>query len=96
LHGCCFEYEEWQVTTPLEELMRCIEQVSSPLCASQLARTLNRPAEVVEGMLSTLAAMGRIARLEDSQACRWCPLRSGCSRLPAEERFYYNPHVASP
>jgi hypothetical protein len=63
--------------TPLEELVRCIEQVGSPLCASQLARTLNRPVEVVDGMLGTLAALGRIAHLEESQACRWCPLRSG-------------------
>jgi hypothetical protein len=75
---------------PLNEILRHLERARRPLCASQLARAVNAPADVVEGMLKTLHSMGKIGCLSEGQACRWCPLRFACDGLPAEERLYYN------
>ncbi len=79
--------------TLLAALMRCIETVDGPFCASQIAPVVGKPVEVVDGMLGTLAGIGKIAKLDGSSACRWCPLRSGCAGLSAGEQLYYNPAV---
>ncbi|MEJ2012321.1 MAG: FeoC-like transcriptional regulator [Anaerolineales bacterium] len=75
---------------PLNEILRCLDRTSGPLCASQLAQAVNAPTDVVEGMLRTLVSMGRVCCLSEDQACGWCPLRAACDGLPAEERLYYH------
>ena len=77
--------------SPLTALLTYIGRSARPLCAVELARELDKPVEVVEGMLATLEGLGKLAARSEVEACRWCPLRSTCDGLPASARFYSNP-----
>ncbi|MFN2149508.1 MAG: hypothetical protein ACK2T2_14065 [Anaerolineales bacterium] len=80
---------------PLDELLNCINRAGRPLCATEAARTLDKPVDVVAGMLATLEGMGKLASLDQGESCRWCPLRSTCEGLSADECLYYNPATRS-
>ena len=77
--------------TSLNELIDCLAQIDAPLCAVELARQLNQRVEVVDGMLTTLAAMGKLVAIDPHQACRGCPMRSGCQIGYSSEHLYYRP-----
>lgn len=63
----------------LTRILVAIRTAGRPLCLADLQRELGLDAAVLEGMLETLVARGRL-RVEryDDPGCGGCPIRSGC------------------
>jgi hypothetical protein len=63
----------------LTRILAAIGAAERPLCLADLRQDLGVDESVLEGMLDTLVARGRLRAMRfDGAGCSGCPVRSGC------------------
>jgi len=63
----------------LRAILSAIDEAGRPMCLADLSRDLGIDEAVLEGMLETLIARGRLRAIEyEAEDCTACPIKSGC------------------
>jgi len=63
----------------LRAILSAIHDAGKPMCLADLSRDLDIEESVLEGMLETLVARGRLrAIVFDDAGCTACSVKSGC------------------
>jgi hypothetical protein len=63
----------------LKAILSAVREAGRPLCLADLSRDLDIDEPVLEGMLDTLVARGRLrAIVFEDAGCSACQVRSGC------------------
>jgi hypothetical protein len=63
----------------LSAILSAITEAGRPLCLADLSRELELDEPVLEGMLDTLVARGRLRAIRfDGDGCTACPVKGGC------------------
>jgi hypothetical protein len=63
----------------LSAILATIREAGRPLCLADLSRDLGIDEPVLEGMVETLVARGRLRAIRfDGPGCDACPVRGGC------------------
>ncbi len=63
----------------LSAILATIREAGRPLCLADLSRVLGVDEPVLEGMVETLVARGRLrAIVFDDAGCDACPVKGGC------------------
>ena len=62
----------------LKSLLAEFRTAARPLCAADLRTALALDTGVIEGMIQTLVARGRLVEVVDPAGCTTCPVRGGC------------------
>ena len=63
----------------LSAVLRAVQRAGRPMCLADLSRDLGIDEPLLEGMLDTLVARGRLRTIEFSDdGCTACPVKSGC------------------
>lgn len=62
----------------LKALLDEFRHATRPLCVADLRAGLALETGVIEGMIQTLVARGRLVEVTDTAACHTCPVKGGC------------------
>jgi adenine-specific DNA glycosylase len=80
----------------LKQLLDQFRHASRPLCAADLRAALALDPGVIEGMIQTLVARGRLVEVVDPATCHTCPVKGGCVIMDlAHPRRYTLPRPAA-
>jgi hypothetical protein len=76
------------MTTTLREVLNAFETAGEPLSLAQMARDLELPPGMLEGMIMHWVRKGKIREVGGGSACEVCGSAKSCRYAPAMPRSY--------